>query len=149
MYQSIDIEVPEMAVNQLDRVQEFRHTVIENWRSFLQEEIARIKLSIVELDNTLKQTIEERASLVRILSSHGALEEYNQIHNLHGDTMTKLNETKRKIELLDQIESGRSALRVQRENLLLRSRRHMAEPQASRNQAIELFNGIHGFSMKH
>ncbi len=140
MYQSIDIEVPEMVVNQLDRVKEFHQTVIENRRSFLQEEIARIKLLIVELDNTLKQKIEERASLMTILSSHGALEEYNQIHKLHGDTMTKLSETKRKIELLDQIESGRSALRVQRENLLLRSRRHMAEQQASRNRAIELFN---------
>ena len=140
MYQSIGIEVPEMVVNELDRIKEFHHTVIENRRSFLQEEIANIELLIRELDNTLKQKIEERASLMTILNSHGALEEYNEIHKLHRDTMTKLNETKRKIELLEQIESGRSALRVQRENLLLRSRRHMAEQQASRNRAIELFN---------
>ena len=140
MYQSIGIEVPQMVVNELDKVKEFHDKVIENRRSFLQEEIANIELLVENLDNTLKQKIQERASLMTILNTHGALEEYNEIDKLHGDTMTKLNETKRKIELLEEIESSRSALRVQRENLILRSRRHMAEQQASRNRAIELFN---------
>lgn len=139
-YQSIGIEVPEMVVNELDKVRKFHQVVVENRRSFLREEIAKVELLIDQFDNTLKRKTEERAALMTVLSSHGALEEYNQIQKLHGNTMTELNETKRKIDLLEQIESGRSAMRVEQENLLLRSRRDMSERRAVRSRAIELFN---------
>lgn len=139
-YQSIGIEVPEMVVNELNSVKRFHQEVVENRRSFLREEIAKIKVLIENTDKILKQKTEERASLMTILNSHGALEEYNQIQKLHGKTMTELDETKRKIELLEQIESRRSAIRVERENLLLRSRRDMSERRAVRSRAIELFN---------
>ena len=139
-YQSIGIEVPEMVVKELAEVRKFHQEVVENRRSFLREEIKNVELLIEQSDRIVKNKTEERAALMTILNSHGALEEYNQILKLHGKTVTELNETKRKIDLLGQIENQRSAMRVQRENLLLRSRRDMSERHAARTRAIELFN---------
>lgn len=140
MYRSSGVEVPEMVVNQLESVKKFHLEVVKNRRSFLREEIAKIELLIKRFDTELKARTAERASLMEILNSHGALEEYNRIQRLHGKTVTDLNETRRKIDLLEQIESKRSALRVDREQLLVRSRRDMNERRAVYSQAIELFN---------
>ena len=139
-YENVGIEVPVMVVNQLDRVKAFHKAVIENRKSFLREEITKIELLIAKTNNILKRKIEERASLMAILDSHGALAEYNEIQQLHRSTLVELEETKRKIDLLEQLEQGRSALRIERENLLLRSRRDLSERRAIRSRSIELFN---------
>jgi uncharacterized protein YydD (DUF2326 family) len=47
--------------------------MIENQKNFLQVELTKIKHKIIEMENNIKQYSDERADIMKILQTHGAL----------------------------------------------------------------------------
>lgn len=140
IYRQFNIEIPGMVMKHLDEIQRFHELVLRNRQSFLEEQIQILKHSIAGVNARLRAKSDERAALMKILDSHGALKEYNEMHTLYRKTESELEETKRKINVMKELDEGRSKYRIELENLIMRSRRDLNERESIRNRAIELFN---------
>ncbi len=140
VYEQARVLFPEYVTQRLVDVENFHQNIILNRKNFLINEIDRLKKLVDERKNIVKSFTEERANLLSILQTHGALEEYNRLQQLHLQTVSQHNEITAKIENLKKIEHGKSEIRIAKETLLITARAENEARQSSRESAISFFN---------
>jgi uncharacterized protein YydD (DUF2326 family) len=140
VYENAGIELPGLVVRRLEEVEKFHNTLIENRREFLSIEIDRLRSAISYRERIIQSKTEERASILEILQTHGALEEYTKLQELYLETLADLNEINKRIEELKKFEEGKSALNIEKELLLRRARHDYQERRIQAERAIALFN---------
>lgn len=140
LYKEAGVVFPDSIVKHIDEVKEFQKQVVENRRDFLTAEMRRLTDEIDGAERLIKTLSDNRAELMMVLQSHGALEEYTWLQQMHSKTISELEETKARIENLRLIEQGRSQIKIEKEKLLLRARLSFEENEISRQNAISLFN---------
>ena len=140
VYQEVGITMPDMVRRRLDEVQDFHRQIVSNRRTYLQSEIQRIESGRSQRTLELQSGIEKRAQLLEVLQTHGALEEYTALQELHLDLVSRRNDVHNRISNLQRFEQGRSELRVSRELLLQTARRDFEERRERRAAAINAFN---------
>ncbi len=140
VYAEAGVVLPERLVRRLDDVRAFHRKVVENRRSFLAEEVSRLKHEIAALDAQTEQLSNERAELMELLRTHGALEEYTGLQRLHLDTVEQVKRLDTLILNWSRLESGVSEVKVEQELLQQRGRRDYDERAAIRARAVTLFN---------
>ena len=83
-------------------MQTFHRQVVANRRNFLQAEIARLSLAITERTDKIRTLTEERASLMGVLQTHGALAEYSELQRLNNQDQAQLERVLQRMEMLKQ-----------------------------------------------
>ena len=140
VYRKAGVQLPGMVLERLENVQTFHARLIENRRQFLAVEIGRLERAAADRDAGIETHTRERAVLLEILHTHGALEEYNRLSRRHLDTASQLQDVERRIANLKAFEEGKSKVAIDQETLLQRARRDVEERAEIRNEAIRLFN---------
>jgi uncharacterized protein YydD (DUF2326 family) len=140
IYENAGIELPGLVIRRLEEVETFHRRLIENRREFLGSEIKRIKREIVSRESFIREKTEERAELLQVLQTHGALEEYTMLQEIYLDNVANLNEINKRIEELKQFEDEKSTLKIEKEKLLQRARRDYGERNEQAERAIDLFS---------
>lgn len=140
-YREAGITLPGTVVKRLDEVQDFHQHITINRRRFLASEMERLNRQILERENEIRKHAEERAGLLAILETHGALEEYTRLQEMHQQTVSELDEINTRIENQRKFETEQSAIKIEKEELLLEGRADLEERKSIRQRAISLFNG--------
>lgn len=140
VYEEAGTLLPDLVVERLTAVENFHGQLVENRRQFLSSEIERLTREITAHDQVVETKTTERAGLMSILTSHGALDEYMRLQQLHLKTGSQLEEVIGRIRDLRAVEEGKSAITIEQQVLLQRARRDLEERSAVRNEAIRLFN---------
>jgi uncharacterized protein YydD (DUF2326 family) len=140
VYRKAGVQLPGVVVERLENVQSFHAQLIENRKQFLQSEIGRLERAIAERNGSIEAYTRERAELLQILQTHGALQEFNSLSQLHLRTVAEFQDVSRRLENLKAFEEGRSRVAIEQETLLQRARRDLEERAEIRNEAIRLFN---------
>ena len=140
VYQEVGVTMPDMVRRRLEEVQDFHRQIVANRRAYLQSEIQRIESDRTQRGLTLQAAIERRAQLLEVLQTHGALQEFTALNELHLDLVSRRNDVDNRISNLQRFEQGRSEVRVNRELLLQTARRDFEERREGRATAINLFN---------
>jgi len=76
MFEEAGAVLKDSVVKRLDDVLAFHKQVVLNRKEFLSSEIERIKRNIAQREEGIASLTENRAELLKILSKHGALEEF-------------------------------------------------------------------------
>ncbi|MGH9770121.1 MAG: ABC-three component system protein [Candidatus Acidiferrales bacterium] len=140
LYREAGVVLPGAVVARLENVHTFHQQLVENRRQFLETEIARLDRAISDRNRSIEEMTAERASLLGILNTHGALAEYNRLNQLHLTTVAQLEDVERRIANLKSFEEGKSRVAIEQQTLLQRARRDVEERELARNEAIRLFN---------
>ena len=140
VYQVMGVTMPNLIRRRLEDVQDFHRQILVNRRLYLESEIQRIEANRSRRELQLQAAIERRAQLLDVLRTHGALQEYTRLQELHLDLIARRNDLDNRIENLRRFEQGRSEIRVNRELLLQTARREFEERRESRESAINVFN---------
>ena len=140
VYQEVGVTMPNIVRRRLEEVQDFHRQIVANRRAYLQSEIQRIESGRSQRGLDLQAAIERRAQLLRVLQTHGALQEFTALNELHMDLVSRRNDVDNRISNLQRFEQGRSEVRVDRELLLQTARRDFEERREGRATAINLFN---------
>ena len=140
LYREVGVTMPELVRRRLDDVQTFHRQLLSNRRDYLQSEIQRIESNIGRRENRIQVDSDRRARLLTVLESHGALQEYTSLQELHLDSVARRNDIDSRITNLRRFEQGRSEVRVNRELLLQNARREFEERSETRESAINIFN---------
>ncbi|MEH2010413.1 ABC-three component system protein [Nostoc sp.] len=140
IYENAGVELPGLVIKRLEEVEIFHRRLIENRREFLGSEIQRIRRQISSRENFIIEKTNERAELLEVLKTHGALEEYTMLQEIYLDDVANLNEINKRIEELKQFEEQKSTLKIEKEQLLQRARRDYGERNEQAERAINLFS---------
>lgn len=141
LYADAGVVLPGVALRRIEEVQAFHHNIIENRRGFLAEEVSRLKRDIISREQIIKAKAEQRAEVMQVLQTHGALEEFNLIQKRHLDVISELNSITSTIDNLKSCETGLSQLKIDQEVLQQKARRDYEERHLIWEKAIALFNG--------
>ena len=140
VYQEVGVTMPEIVRRRLEEVQEFHRQIVANRRAYLQSEIQRVESGRSQRSLELQAAIERRAQSLQVLQTHGALQEFTALNELHLDLVSRRNDVDNRISNLQRFEQGRSEVRVSRELLLQTARRDFEERREGRATAINIFN---------
>ena len=75
IYEESGVIFPDLVRHTLTEAKEFHSKIIENRRAFLETEIRRIERKFRLQNDEIRRLTDERAGLLRILETHGALQE--------------------------------------------------------------------------
>ena len=140
IYQEAGIALPETALRRIEDVRRFHETIISNRHAFLADEVKRLKGAISDREAQVQKQTAERAALMEILKTHGALEEYTRLQQRHMETVNELNAVTSMIENHRDLESKTSEVKIAKERLHQKARRDLDERRTIRERAISLFN---------
>jgi len=140
LYREAKIVFSELVTRHLEDVRIFNDKILTNRRSFLDSEIRRLEQGVTQREDEIRQLSEERASMMGVLQTHGALEEYTRLQRLHLDTVEKANSMTTTLQNWKQLDERRSDLRVKRELLHQRAQRDYEERKPIRDRAMSQFN---------
>ncbi len=140
LYTRAGVELPGIVKRQLADVEAFHFALIENRRSFLSGEVQRLEHLQKVRAGQIEAATSERAELMQILQTHGALDEHTQLQQKFLKTRAELEGILRRIKNIEDLQEGEGSLKVDRALLVKRARRGLIENAADRDRAIELFN---------
>lgn len=140
VYKEAGILFSDKVKKRLDEVLNFHETVTKNRAEFLKEEIARIHRAIQGREDKIKALSNERATALNVLKTHKALDEYTKLQGALTELNAQLEEAVRKIDLLKKFEAGKSAVKIEREELKVKTRRDHEERVSARERVVSLFN---------
>ena len=110
--------MPELVQRRFEEVEEFHRQIVANRRSYLEAEIQRIESRRSQRQVQKEAGVEKRAQLLEVLQTHGALQEYTRLQELHLGLLSIRNDIGNRITNLRRFERGRSEMRINRELLL-------------------------------
>jgi uncharacterized protein YydD (DUF2326 family) len=140
MYKELGVIMPENIEKRIEDVSTFHSNIIVNRKDFLDSEIQKIEARIAERDTQKAQLDVERKQLMQVLSTHGALDEYNAIQNTLLKLREEYSEIVFKIDSLQKFEQEQSDIKIEKENLYKEARVSLSERLAAREMAVEFFN---------
>lgn len=145
IYNEAGIIFPEQILVSLEKVIEFHKTIQKNRSGYLHNEIKSIKEEIIRIKDSIKTLSDQRAELMAILKTHGALDEYILLQNKYLESKKVLELSKEKLKSAEEVESLSSKLKIENEELLLRARRDYNERANTRSKAISIFSENTGY----
>lgn len=140
LYEEAGVIFPNTVIQKLDTVLNFHKQVVINRRNFLLLEIERIKGNIESRKQQIQKLNEERAELMQLLRTHGALEEYTQLQAKHQKTIAELKDINIRLENLRKFEQGKSAIKVEKEHLKQEANSDLTERKRQKERTTLLFN---------
>ena len=140
IYEEVNLHFPDQVSKRIKEVQNFHSKVVENRRNFLKEQIKRLKRQIKENERKIEKLDNEKSELMSTLESHGALDEYSELQEIHNKQQSQLETVEERIQALRRFEQGKSSLRIEKEELLMEARSDYEEKESSIGRAINIFN---------
>lgn len=111
LYKEAQIVFGENIKTQLKEAKEFHEKIIKNRQVFLETEMLSIKHTIEQNNLTIKTKANRKQELMQVLSSHGALDEYNKLQDLVLGKKAKLKTLEEKLFDLESAEKDMNKLK--------------------------------------
>lgn len=139
IYAEAGVLFPDSVIHPLSNVIDFHKTIVANRTDYLRNEISSLKKEINEITNKIKTLSTQRSEKMKILETHGALAEYVLIQDRYTEAKQLLEDAKKRLESAEYIEDSKSRLKIENQELLIKSRQDYNERIKIREQAISLF----------
>lgn len=139
IYSEAGILFRDSILQPLSDVINFHKTIVANRREYLHSEIISLRKEIDKLNEQIENISSQRAELMKVLETHGALAEYVLIQDRYAKAKQLLEDAKKRLESAEYIEDSKSRLKIESQELLLKSRQDYNERIQTREQAISLF----------
>lgn len=140
MYSLAGVELPGLIKRRFDEVKEFHENIVKNRQSFLAREVDALRARIRERNESIETLAKEKASLMRILNTHGAIDEYTKMHEDHFKNIARLEELETQIADMKKLKKGQSQIKIDIEILGQKAMQDLEERKEHLDEAIRLFN---------
>jgi len=140
LYRQAGVELPDMVVRRLHEVGDFHEALVRNRRAFLEAEIRRVQHRLGAIAVETASCDRERGMLLDVLKTHGALNEYTKLQEVHARVVADLRILEARLDNVKKLRDGERDLRVRGEQLQLRALRGYEERVAARERAVGHFN---------
>lgn len=139
VYEEAGVVLPGAAFKRYDEVRSFHESVIRNRREYLTGELEAARARVKAREIETRGLDERRSVVMRILKSHGALDQFSLLQGEAGRVGAAVESLRQRFSAAEQLEGTKNELQIERRRLELRLRRDFAEQRALLSEAILAF----------
>ncbi len=139
IYSEAGVLFKDSIMQPLAEVINFHKSITLNRHEYLKSEIVSIRREIDEIKKQISDISTQRSKLMRVLETHGALDEYVLIQEHYSNAKQLLEDAKRRLESAEYIEDSKSRIKIENQELLIKARQDYQERIKTREQAISCF----------
>jgi uncharacterized protein YydD (DUF2326 family) len=140
VYEELGVSFPDAVRHRLDQVEAFHAAVVQNRRSFLADEVDRLERAIEARELEAEALDRERSGHMKVLRTHGALEEYQALQDRVNESVTRLGDIETRIKRVRELADAANVLAIRKRQVEQGSRLRFEELTAQRDRAIAQFN---------
>jgi uncharacterized protein YydD (DUF2326 family) len=139
IYAEAGVALPGLTVRRYGEVQSFHESIVKNRRDYLAGELDAAKQRVEGREREKQQLDERRASVMSLLRSHGALEQFASLQAEAGRLESEVASLRQRFGAAEQLEGTKNELEIERNRVTLRLRRDFTEQNARLSEAILAF----------
>ena len=139
-YKESGVLFPESIKQSLNMAKRFHEFIVENRREFLGSEIAKLEAEVATLGKQIDDAGTEREKIMRILETHGAIEELVALQARHEKTVEKKADVSSRLGTLREIGRRNVANNAEMARLSERAEEDFDARKSQRRDAILAFN---------
>jgi uncharacterized protein YydD (DUF2326 family) len=139
LYEEVGVALPNVTVRRFADVEEFHKSVTDNRRSYLNGELEDARQRIDAREEEMQRMDARRSHIMRILGSHGALDQYMRLQRELTEREADVEDLRRQFAAAEQLEGRKTELQIERQQQLRRLRQDYSEQRDTLNQAILAF----------
>ena len=140
LYADAGVVFPDQLKRTLSDARRFYRDIVRNRSRFLGGEIEKLERTISERGAQIEKLTEERASVMRVLETHGALSEHSRLQERQVALLERLRVVKTQIENVERLTKEQEALRASRAEVQRTAQEDYEALRPIRETAIRLFN---------
>ena len=142
LYHEAGIVLPELPRRRIKEAELFHRTIIENRRLHLCSEIESAERRIAKRDQCKEKLDQRRQQIMDLLNTGGALEHYTSLREELGRGEAECEMLRRRLEVLEQFESTKTKLDMERTRLVTALRNDIHERDEIVRDAILAFEEL-------
>lgn len=139
LYEEASVSLGDAVVNDFEAVSEFHRRVVANRHDYLSGEVAALAREMAEAAQEAERLSEQRAALMEVLRTHGALEEFVALQNRIAGLQEEAAQATAALEQLQTVEEGEGRVNADEQALRERARLDMEERRPEWEAAIAQF----------
>lgn len=140
VYKEAGLQFPTELIDDISKVKDFHAEVVKNRKNYLSSEVEKLSSSITNDKKRVEEISNKRADLLKILDSHGALDEHHKLNSWYAENQKAYNEIINRIENLRKFEEGKGKLKIEKTELVAKMRADYLERQEVISKSIRTFN---------
>ena len=118
LYEESGLVFPDAVKRSLDEARTFHSQIISNRRDFLEAEIKRLQRAIDEREARIGELTDERAKIMQVLQTHGALQEMTILQEQHIKRQESLNRVYTNLKNVKDLQTTKRKIRTDRAELV-------------------------------
>ena len=139
LYAEAGLTLPEVVIRRYEAVRSFHESVIRNRRDYLIGELYAARERVAARGKGKLSLDEKRASIMRVLRSHGALNQFSELQADAARLEATVESLRQRFQAAEQMKGIQNEMAIERNRLALRLRRDFAERHERLSEAIIAF----------
>ena len=140
LYEEAGVLFPDTVKQTLAEARSFHRTIVANRREFLASAIDRKERQITERENMIEKLTNDRATVLQVLETHGALNEYTALQERQVALRERLEAVKTQIGNVERLRTEQRALDTKRRKIEHSVKADYDERRSIREAAVRWFN---------
>ena len=136
LYEMANVELPGVSLKRLNEVQAFYESVVENRRVHLSQEINGLRSRLGEISNESGRLDDERQKVLKVLESHGALEDFIGLQQELSELEASAATLRERFKAAEMLEGEKTQLEIDRSNLHRRLQQDFQERRTALDEII-------------
>jgi uncharacterized protein YydD (DUF2326 family) len=142
VYREVNVVLPDAVVRRFEDVRLFHESVINNRKTYLQQEMTDAEQRIARNQSAQAHKVERRAEVMTILSTGGALDHYSKLQEELTRLQAATESLRQRLGIAEALETGETELKIERAQLLTRLRQDHHEQGDLYKTAILAFEDL-------
>lgn len=140
LFNEVGVVFPDAVRRTLKQTRDFHAAVTSNRRQYLESEVRRLAGVQLQREQRIQQLERRRREDLRLLESHGALEEYAEMQKRLGVLSSSVADLTNRIEAIQDVRRGKAALRSETLDLVERAEQDLEERRPSYESVLNRFS---------
>lgn len=140
LFSEAGVHFSESIKKSLTEAKSFHESIVQNRRLFLEAEIVQLKNGLIAQEHEIKQKSDERADLMQLLESSGALEEFSFLQEKILEKKGKLEAIKEKIADIKKMSIHKKEIKASKIELETKLQRDYEQNRPEWEKAVTVFN---------
>jgi uncharacterized protein YydD (DUF2326 family) len=140
LYEESGLVFPDTVKRSLNEVRVFHHQILANRRKFLQNEMKRIQKVINEREAQIRNLDEQRADVMEILQTHGALQEITKLQENYIELQGSLDRVQNRLKDVRDLKTKKHDIKAEKADLAWNAEQDHEQRKDVWSKAVVLFN---------
>ncbi len=140
LYEQSGLVFPDAVKRSLHEARTFHHQIVSNRRDFLEVEIRRVQQAIDKREAQTKDLTEQRADVMQVLQTHGALQEITKLQERHVALQGTLDRVQARLKEMKNLNTTKRNVRTAKVDLAQTAEQDHEQRRDAWSAAVRLFN---------